>query len=152
MARRTRNTKPVPKSVPKDDDYVVIGDNRGHLVTEDEWRAWVAAGCPLTDAERAEHREPRQPVKRDEHGKKIPAKPKQTVRYHRNGKPVTDSVNKLSTIAYHFTRDVTAKGSPRMTGGELRALLVKAGITEPETTEWSHDLGNGNVISTTIDR
>lgn len=148
MARQAKSIK----KAPADDDYTVLWTNVGHVVTDEEWRAWCAAGCPLTDAERAEHREPRQPPARDEHGKRIITSSRSvvvTVQFHRNGKPIPATLAKLSSIAYSFTRGVASPDSPRMTGTEFRAYLAKNGITAPETTAWSLDLGNGNVISAT---
>lgn len=75
-----------------------------------------------------------------------PARVAPTVRYTRNGEPVTDSVNKLSTIAYHFTRGIASKQSKRLSAADFRKLLTKLGVTDPEHTTWQVELPNGVVI------
>ena len=56
-------------------------------------------------------------------------------------KPMPDSQNKLSSVAYYHTRGVKAwneldESLPRCTTETLRSLLVHHGVTDPETTTW----------------
>lgn len=72
------------------------------------------------------------------------------VRLAHNGKPMPDSQNKLSSVAYYHTKDVEP-GKPRVSTDALRAILAKAGIADPEHSAWSHELANGVVLSATLE-
>jgi hypothetical protein len=72
-----------------------------------------------------------------------------TVRFFHDAKPMPDSQNKLSSVAYYHTKAI--KGTtPRVSTDDLRAILTKAGVADPEHTEWTHTLPNGVVLSTTM--
>lgn len=81
---------------------------------------------------------------------KATAKAGPAVRLYHDGKPMPDSQNKLSSVAYYHTKDV-AKGKPRVGTDDLRAILAKAGIADPEHTAWSHTLANGVVLSSVVE-
>lgn len=66
--------------------------------------------------------------------------------YLRNGKPMPISANKFSCLAYQCTKGIKSTDSPRMSTAELSALLAKAGVKAPTTTEWSVELPNGVTI------
>lgn len=76
------------------------------------------------------------------------------VRFVRDGKPMPDSQNKLSSVAYYHTKGI---GSPESQGNDdvkrcttdtLRAILARHGITDPETTTWGPvTLTNGVKLS-----
>lgn len=59
------------------------------------------------------------------------------------GKPVIAAHNRLSGIS----RATGMKGGKRISTDDLRKLMTKAGITEPDATEWSFELPNGVVIA-----
>ncbi len=82
---------------------------------------------------------------RKKNGKGAKAKPVQTVRFFRDGKPVKDSSNKVSCLAYQYTRGVDGDRA-RISTDELKALLSDAGIDDLATTAWEHKLPNGVTI------
>lgn len=82
---------------------------------------------------------------RKANGKGAKAKPAQTVRFFRDGKPVKDSSNKVSCLAYQYTRGVDGDRA-RISTDELKALLSDAGIDDLGTTAWEHKLPNGVTI------
>lgn len=72
------------------------------------------------------------------------------LRWYHDGKPMPDSQNKLSSVAWYYTKGVGHADSPRLTSGEFKALLAKAGIADPTAVEFTHVLTNGITISTKI--
>lgn len=76
----------------------------------------------------------------------------QTVRFHHDGRPVSDAQNKISSVAYWYTKHIESDDSPRMSTAALKAMLIETGIKADEltTTEWEVELPNGIVLSTTI--
>lgn len=66
-------------------------------------------------------------------------------RLFHDGKPQTDVQNKLSSIAYDFTKDVV-DGQPRIGVADFRKLLAEAGVADPDGTAWKVTLTNGHVI------
>ncbi len=72
---------------------------------------------------------------------------KRVVRYLRDGKPLSDSHNSLSTLAYHFTAGVGGKDVQRIPTADLRALLTKLGVENPDQPGWSVTLPNGRVFA-----
>lgn len=138
-------------------EWRIVPQPREHVITDEEHRAWCRAGCPMTDAEIAAGR-PSSRVRKTNQGDddmskttKTDSTPRvtPTVRYYRDGQAVTDSVNKLSTIAYHFTKGIDGDAR-RISSGALRALLVKLGVTEPETTTWHVRLPNGVALGAVV--
>lgn len=72
------------------------------------------------------------------------------LRFHRNGRPLASSRgSQFACLAYFYTKGVDGN-RPRITTGELRAILTAAGITDPTTTEWEHTLPNGVTLSARI--
>lgn len=61
----------------------------------------------------------------------------------RNGVPMNR--NSLSYAAWHATAGIG--GAARIGVDELRVLLQKKGVKQPETTTWSVELPNGVVLS-----
>lgn len=77
----------------------------------------------------------------------------QTVRLHHDGKPMPDSQNKLSSVAYYYTKGI--KGDGRLTTDAFRALVAKeAKLSEAEllTHAWSVKLPNGITVSAKVER
>lgn len=74
------------------------------------------------------------------------AKRPQSVRFSHDGKPMPDSQNKISSVAYYFTKGIDGD-APRISTGALVELLGSLGVTEVETSEWSVTLPNGVVLS-----
>lgn len=72
------------------------------------------------------------------------------VRYNRKGVDVKDSMNKLSTIAYFFSGRIESPDSKRLGAKAFRELLVKLGVANPETSTWSVELPNGEIIGATV--
>lgn len=70
-----------------------------------------------------------------------------TVTYYRYGVQVQESMNKLSTLAWFFTKNITSPG--RLGANGLRKVLADLGVTEPETTTWRVVLPNGEDIGAT---
>lgn len=69
-----------------------------------------------------------------------------TVKWYRAGQLLKDSMHKLSTVAYFFTRGIKGH-TDRMPAKEFRSLLVTDfKIAEPETSTWRVVLPNGEDI------
>lgn len=71
------------------------------------------------------------------------------LRWYHDGKPMPDSQNKLSSVAWYYTKGVGHADSPRLSSGEFKALLAKSGIADPGA-EFTLKLSNGITISTMI--
>lgn len=80
---------------------------------------------------------------------KRPAKAATGVRYTRNGEPVRDSMNRLSTLAYFITAGIAGPKSPRVGAAEFRAVLSQLGVEDPEGTTWDVVLPNGQRVGAT---
>jgi len=115
-------------------------------------REWSASGrqgdkpaTPLIDEARHEHElitqillaEPKARAKRAA----------VAVQFFHDGRPLPASQNKLSTVAYDYTKGIKAD-SPRLTTNELRVLLAERGIDDPNEPGWECMLPNGIVLST----
>jgi hypothetical protein len=68
------------------------------------------------------------------------------LRFFHDDVRIADSSNKFSCLAWQYTKGVT-EGAPRITSEDLRKLLTEAGITAPETSEWSLTLPNGVTLA-----
>lgn len=64
------------------------------------------------------------------------------VRFTHDGKLVAASQNKLSSVAWFYTKPLGAGGG-RMKVAELLALLKKLGVSDPNAAGWSVKLPNG---------
>lgn len=78
------------------------------------------------------------------------------VRYFHNGKPVSNAQNRLSSVAWHYTKGIspTGKASPsheRLSAKEFYALLSKLGIKDPKSAPWKVTLPNETVIEAKFD-
>jgi hypothetical protein len=71
------------------------------------------------------------------------------IRFYRNGKPMPDSQNKLSSVAYQATKGMGSDGG-RLSTAALTDLLHQAGIAHPESSAWEHTLANGVIIAATM--
>lgn len=74
-----------------------------------------------------------------------------TVRFVIDGKPMPDSQNKLSSVAWYHTAGVCGDDSPRCSVTELRAILAdcKPPIVDPSNeVGWEVELSNGKTVST----
>jgi len=78
--------------------------------------------------------------------KRIPA----TVRWTHNGEPVTDSMNKLSTIAYFFSGKIGGDDVKRLGAAEFRKVLADLGVADPEHTTFDVVLPNGKRVGATV--
>lgn len=76
----------------------------------------------------------------------------QTVRLFHDGKPMPDSQNKLSSVAYYYTKGIGGDDVERIGVGELRDLLAKAGVSEPTTTAWEVTLPNGVTLAAKVEK
>jgi hypothetical protein len=128
----------------------------------DDFTVGKAATCckprplPVPDAEPAPEAEPVVPAPEPEQVPDVPAeqvtKAKRVgrhevkVRFVRNGKPMPDSQNKMASVAYYHTKDVTP-GADRCTTDRLRQILAEAGVAAPEAEPWGPvTLSNGVVL------
>lgn len=64
------------------------------------------------------------------------------VRFTHDGKLVSETQNKLSSVAWFYTKPL-GKGGGRMKVNELKALLVELGVKDPNVAGWSVKLPNG---------
>jgi len=77
-----------------------------------------------------------------------PATP--AVRFHHDGQPMPDSQNRLSSLAWGFTRGLDGE-RPRISVTDLRAVLADAGVSDVKSA-WSVKLANGITLSAKIER
>lgn len=70
-----------------------------------------------------------------------------TVRFFHDDKPMPNSQNKLSSVAYYFTKGIK-RGADRISTEDLRAIIAKAGVANPANTEWELTLANGVKLHT----
>jgi hypothetical protein len=73
------------------------------------------------------------------------------VRFHHDGQPMPDSQNRLSSLAWGFTRGLDGE-RPRISVTELRKLLADAGVPDPKSAPWSVKLANGITIAAKVER
>lgn len=66
------------------------------------------------------------------------------VRFTHNGKLMAMSNNRLSTQAFHFTKDID--GKKRLDVREFEALLRKLGVENPYAPGWQVELPNGHTV------
>lgn len=74
--------------------------------------------------------------------------PKATVTFTKDGKPVGTSQQRLSSMAYWYTKGIDGD-APRVSVARFRVILAGLGVTEPETTTWAVELPNGIKIGAT---
>lgn len=67
------------------------------------------------------------------------------VTFTHDGKPVSATQNKLSSVAWFYTNGLGAGGG-RMKVGELKSLLKNQGVDDPHKPDWSLKLPNGITI------
>lgn len=68
--------------------------------------------------------------------------PKATVTFTKDGKAVGTSQQRLSSMAYWYTKGIDGD-SPRVSVARFREVLAELGVTDPETTTWAVTLPNG---------
>jgi hypothetical protein len=69
------------------------------------------------------------------------------IRFTHDGKPVAPSQNKLSSVAWFYTKNL-GKGGGRMKVTEFKALLAKLGVADPMAPGWAVKLPNGITVGT----
>ena len=69
------------------------------------------------------------------------------VRYSHDGKPCSDSQNRLSSCAWFFTRGISEATPDRIGVAELVEVLATLGVTDPREPGWSVELPNGVRLS-----
>lgn len=75
-----------------------------------------------------------------------------TVRFYRNGKPQPDSQNRISSLAYGFTRNLDGD-RPRIPGPALREIIVNTtGVADPEHEPWALVLANGEALEAKVEQ
>lgn len=74
--------------------------------------------------------------------------PKATVTFTKDGKAVGTSQQRLSSMAYWYTKGIDGD-TPRVSVARFREVLAELGVTEPETTTWAVTLPNGIKIGAT---
>lgn len=67
------------------------------------------------------------------------------ITFTHDGKPVSTTQNKLSSVAWFYTNGLGAGGG-RLKVGELKALLKGKGVEDPQKPPWSVKLSNGITI------
>ncbi len=73
------------------------------------------------------------------------------VRYFIGERDLSDTQNRLSCIAYQGTKDIV-KGSPRIGVADLKPILAKLGVEDPEGGKpWKVTLPNGIVVGCKAD-
>lgn len=147
-----------------------------YMDARNEWadlKAWKAAGSvgdrpatPTLDAQNianAGGQGPRKVAAPDDapKAKRAPSTPEAPkaprkvttpgLRFFHDDQPMPDSQNKLSSVAWYYTRGCdTTDQARRISTGELKAILSDAGITDPTTTEWEHTLPNGTTLAAKV--
>lgn len=79
----------------------------------------------------------------------------QTVRLFHDSKPMPDSQNKLSSVAYYYTKGIGGEKVARITTDALRTLVAKesgVAVDDLATTAWSVKLPNGVKLSAKVER
>ncbi len=66
----------------------------------------------------------------------------QSVDYFHDGKACPASQNRLSSLAWYYTKGIDGD-EPRISAAALVILLKKAGVENPTTTAWKVELPNG---------
>lgn len=79
-----------------------------------------------------------------------PKKERVVIQYYHDGQPISPYQNKLSSIAYWYTRGIDGKDTVRVSSQRLKELLTKLGVKEPKTTLFDVTLPNGVRISSTL--
>jgi hypothetical protein len=69
--------------------------------------------------------------------------------FYHDGKPMPASQNKLSSVAWSFTKGVV-DGKDRLSTTELVDYLKSKGVAEPANSAWSVELPNGITLSATV--
>lgn len=115
-------------------DDEIIGEmaptNRTYLAKRsDKVRAWFATGGKPSKNGRVKSTRKTEP---------------QTVRFVNGDKPMPDSQNSLSSLAWYASH---RNGGDRMNATALRTFLAERGIDDPTHTTWSVELPNGVEIS-----
>lgn len=71
------------------------------------------------------------------------------VQFTHDGKPIAVSQNKLSSVAWFYTKPLGDHGG-RMSTSQLKALLASEGVDDPFTPGWSVKLDNGITIGAIV--
>lgn len=113
---------------------------------------WVARGrkgkkpaTPNLDAVQAAATPKKAPAARKRSTSTTPRQA-QTVDFSHDGKACPPSQNRLSSLAWYYTKGIDGD-EPRISAAALTALLAKAGIDEPNAKAWTHTLPNGVKLS-----
>lgn len=80
-----------------------------------------------------------------------PKKEKPVLQYYHDGQPISPYQNKLSSIAYWYTKGID-DGKPRIPAKRFMALLIALGVENPRAQAFSVELPNGIVISATVQK
>lgn len=71
------------------------------------------------------------------------------VQFTHDGKAIAASQNKLSSVAWFYTKPL-GNGGGRMITSQLKALLASKGVDDPFTPGWSVKLDNGITIGAVV--
>lgn len=106
----------------------------------------------FTGTDKVKHTDPAKAAPKAKATKKAPAKKATTkrapaapvlVRFHHDDKPLPDSQNKISSVAYYFTKGIDGD-DPRISTIALRDILTTAGVEDIEGKPWGPvTLANG---------
>lgn len=75
-----------------------------------------------------------------------PKRTASTVRFTHDGVAVSDSMNKLSTLAWFFTKKIGGDDVKRLGVSAFRDVLKGLGVSDPEHTTWQVELPNGVTV------
>lgn len=86
-----------------------------------------------------------------------PKKEKPVLQYYHDGMPISEYQNKLSSIAFWYTKGIegatkNSAGHESMKAKPFVALLHALGVENPRTEAFSVELPNGIVISATVQK
>lgn len=68
------------------------------------------------------------------------------IRYYHDDKPMPDSQNKMSSVAYYFTKGLE-DGKARLGTKDFVTLLNTVGVQDVSAVPWTVTLANGVVVS-----
>lgn len=72
--------------------------------------------------------------------------PKPSVVFVCDGRLMPKGQDRLSSVAYQYTRKIGGDDVRRITTEQLRALLAELGVADPKAAPWKVKLPNGAVI------
>lgn len=79
-----------------------------------------------------------------------PKTKKQTIRFFHDGRPMPDSQNSISSLAYYFTRDIEGE-APRISTAALVDILTKeSGKSDLRSSSWDVTLPNGVALAARV--